>query len=338
MKNSVTIQDIANSLNMSRNTVSKALNGKSVPAKTRNAVLNAAIEMGYKGYKMAANGNSKLGQKRLVILSTRLLMSINYASYVLKGIEESLSDYDIELLQFRITDAASFSKFMKYLNEYKVDGIICMEFFNSDFITQLLEQGQALLFMDFPFEDLSAYGKYDVIMPESFNVIRNFCTNLIQKEKCKTFGFVGDCFHCRSFYDRFLGMREAMFLSGLTYNPQYSIMKNDSEPYDPDSLADILKTFSEIPDCFVAANDSIAISLLSALKKLGIAVPQKVKIVSFDNVPEAKKTEPPLTTVNINKTSLGKKTVSLLFDRIANPMQSNQTIYIASKIIVRSTT
>ncbi len=38
----VTIQDIANSLNMSRNTVSKALNGKPVPIKTKNAVINTA--------------------------------------------------------------------------------------------------------------------------------------------------------------------------------------------------------------------------------------------------------------------------------------------------------
>jgi DNA-binding LacI/PurR family transcriptional regulator len=100
-------------------------------------------------------------------------------------------------------------------------------------------------------------------------------------------------------------MREAMFLSGLTYNPQYSIMKNDSEPYDPDSLADILKTFSEIPDCFVAANDSIAISLLSALKKLGIAVPQKVKIVSLTMY--LKQENSPCLLLQLKKTSLAKK-------------------------------
>lgn len=54
MKNSVTIQDIANALGMSRNTVSNALNGKPVSAKTRNAVFSAAVEMGYKGYDLFA--------------------------------------------------------------------------------------------------------------------------------------------------------------------------------------------------------------------------------------------------------------------------------------------
>ena len=78
MKNSVTIQDIANALHLSRNTVSKALNGKHVPIKTRNAVINTAIEMGYKGYKIVATVDVTQGHKRIILLSSRLLMNIKY--------------------------------------------------------------------------------------------------------------------------------------------------------------------------------------------------------------------------------------------------------------------
>ena len=109
MKNNVTIQDIANALGLSRNTVSKALNGKHVPVKTRNAVISAAIEMGYKGYKLAATSEGSQGHRRFVILSTRLLMNITFFISVLKGIEESLMDYDIDLVQFSITNPASFA-------------------------------------------------------------------------------------------------------------------------------------------------------------------------------------------------------------------------------------
>ena len=65
MNNSVTIQDIANALGLSRNTVSKALNGKNVPAKTRNAVITAAIEMGYRGYDIVAGALTPPGQNGL---------------------------------------------------------------------------------------------------------------------------------------------------------------------------------------------------------------------------------------------------------------------------------
>ncbi|MDE7295962.1 MAG: LacI family DNA-binding transcriptional regulator, partial [Clostridia bacterium] len=55
MKNGkITIQDIADALKLSRNTVSKALNGQYVPPKTRNLVLIASIELVYKSYHSVA--------------------------------------------------------------------------------------------------------------------------------------------------------------------------------------------------------------------------------------------------------------------------------------------
>jgi LacI family transcriptional regulator len=338
MKNSVTIQDLANALGMSRNTVSKALNGQHVPAKTRNAVINAAIEMGYKGYKLAANSEVSLGQKRFLILSSQLLMKYNYYVHVLRGIEESLTDYDIELVQFSITNPASFSKFKRYLSDYKVDGIICIEFFEPQYIAELLEMGLALIFLDFPLYTTALRGHYDIILPESFEAVKGLCMQMIREENCKTFGFVGDYLHCQSFYERFTGMKEALFLSGLPVDLQYSILNDDSTPYEPQTLAEAISALPALPDCFVAANDSIALSMLTALKSLKIHVPKDVKVVGFDNISDAKLSSPPLTTFNVNKHALGKRLVSILLDRISNPTQANQLIYIASKNIIRSST
>lgn len=338
MKNAVTIQDLANALGMSRNTVSKALNGKHVPAKTRNAVINAAIEMGYKGYKLAANAESSLGQKRFLILSSRLLMNIHYYIHVLRGIEECLMDYDIELVQFSVTNPVSFSRFKQYLADYKVDGIICIEFFEPQYIAELLELGVALVFLDFPLYTNAFKGRYDIILPESHDAVKNLCMQLIREEGCKTFGFVGDYRHCRSFYERFTGMKEALFLSGLPVDLQYSILNDDSMPYEPQQLAKAISQLSALPDCFIAANDSIALNVLAALKSLKIHVPKDVRVVGFDNTAEAKLSTPPLTSFNVNKTALGKRIISILLDRIADPTQANQIIYMASKMVTRSTT
>lgn len=338
MKNSITIQDLANALGMSRNTVSKALNGKHVPTKTRNAVINAAIEMGYKGYKLAASSEGSLGQKRFLILSSRLLMNINYYIHVLRGIEESLTDYDIELMQFNVTNAASFSKFKRYVADYKVDGIICIEFFESQYIAELTELGIALVFLDFPLTNAGFKGNYDIVLPESHDAVKHLCTQLITKENCRTFGFVGDFRHCRSFYERFTGMKEALFLSGLTLDLQQSISYDDAMSYEPKDLADALGRMESLPDCFIAANDSIALNLLAALKSRKIIVPKDIKVVGFDNIADAKLSAPPLTTFNVNKNALGKKIVSILMDRISNPTQANQIIYIASKKVIRSST
>lgn len=338
MKKTVTIQDIADTLGMSRNTVSKALNGKHVPVKTRNAVISAAIEMGYKGYKLAATSENAIGHKRYVILSTRLLMNITFFIAVLRGIEESLMDYDIDLVQFSITNPKSFAKFKRYLADAKVDGIICMEFFEPDYITDLLEQGIPLVFFDFPLLDFSPRGGYDIILPESEMAVKRYCMQLIREEGCRTFGFVGDYRHCRSFYERFVGMREALFLSGLPVDLQYSIVEDDSIGYTPENLSKLLDQLPGLPDCFVAANDSIAINLIAALKSKKNHIPKDVKVVGFDNSPKAKNLNPQLTSFNVDKVALGKKITALLQERVANPSQANQIIYIASKVIIRGTT
>lgn len=338
MKKSVSIQDIADTLGMSRNTVSKALNGKHVPVKTRNAVISAAIEMGYKGYKLAATSEGAIGHKRYVILSTRLLMNITFFISVLKGIEESLMDYDIDLVQFSITNSASFAKFKRYLTDAKVDGIICMEFFEPDYIAQLLEQGIPLVFFDFPLLESAPRGSYDIILPESEMAVKYYCMQLIREAGCKTFGFVGDYRHCRSFYERFTGMREALFLSGLPVDLQYSILEDDASGYTPERLSEMLDQLPELPDCFVTANDSIAINLIAALKSKKIHIPKDVKVVGFDNNPKAKNLNPQLTSFNVDKVALGKKITALLQERVSNPAQANQVIHIASKVIVRAST
>ena len=338
MKNSVTVQDLANALGLSRNTVSKALNGKHVPPKTRQQVIHAAIEMGYKGYKLAASSEGSLGQKRFMILSSRLLMNINYYIYVLRGIEESLTDYDIELLQFNVTNASSFSKFKRYVADYKVDGIICIEFFDAQYIDELMELGTALVFLDFPLHANAFKGHYDIILPESHDAVKNLCIQLIQEENCHRFGFVGDYRHCRSFYERLTGMKEALFLSGLNVDLQYSICHDDAMSYEPKDLVAAIGKLDKLPDCFIAANDSIALNLLAALKSRKIAVPKDVKVIGFDNDSESKLSTPPLTTFNVNKIALGKRIVSILLDRISNPTQANQIIYISSKQVIRSST
>ncbi len=338
MNNSVTIQDIADALDLSRNTVSKALNGKHVPPKTRNAVLNAAIEMGYRGYGLAAGTAATAAPAQFNLLSSQPLINSGYYVHVLRGIEKSLADRNIDLIQFCVTSPGSFERFMKYLSQTHVEGIICIEFFEPAYISKLLKADCPVIFLDFPAVDMEIKGSYDIVLPESQEPIKRFCLSMIREGKAQTFGFVGEYLHCRSFYERFAGMREALFLSGLPVDLSCSITDTDAIPYDSRALTRALRQLPDLPDCFVAANDTIAIALLDALKHLGVDVPGRVKVIGFDNMVDSKKSDPPLSTVNVNKTALGKCVPDLLLDRINLPARANRVIHIASTIITRSTT
>lgn len=337
-KERITVQDIADSLGLSRNTVSKALNGQYVPPRTRERVLSAAIEMGYKSYGTVAASDVNDSHKRVLLITSKHLMTMTFFIHLVRGIDFMLDEHEnIELLQFTATKASFFERLADYLKGNKVDGIICIELFRADYVPRLIALGYPTVFFDFPIY-LSASGNYDVILPESFASVKNFCLSLIRERDVRTFGFVGDYTHCTSFYERFLAMREALFLAGLNYDHNYSFVEKDSFPYgNPEVLAKALEN-SALPECFVCANDTIAINLIKALALLKKKVPRDVLVAGFDNLPESKYLEPSLTTFNVDKSGLGKMLLTTLLERIHRPHQKTKFVYLQSKQIIRQTT
>ena len=55
------------------------------------------------------------------------------------------------------------------------------------------------------------------------------------------------------------------------------------------------------------ANDQMALGLLAALHEEGLAVPDDVSVVGFDDLPEAPYFTPPLTTVRQDFAELGRR-------------------------------
>jgi DNA-binding LacI/PurR family transcriptional regulator len=70
------------------------------------------------------------------------------------------------------------------------------------------------------------------------------------------------------------------------------------------------------PTAVFARNDFTAIGAMCALHDAGLAVPDDVSIVGFDNVPLAGYTSPPLTTVDQPTVEQGRQAASLLIERI----------------------
>ncbi len=85
MKKAVTIKEIAEQLNLSRNTVAKALNGQYVPEKTRELVLRKAQEMKYKSLNVS-HIESGAKKYRILLVSGKPLNNMNYFVPLIKRI------------------------------------------------------------------------------------------------------------------------------------------------------------------------------------------------------------------------------------------------------------
>jgi LacI family transcriptional regulator len=65
------------------------------------------------------------------------------------------------------------------------------------------------------------------------------------------------------------------------------------------------------PTAVFAANDAMALGLLSALRDAGVRVPQEIAIAGFDDIPISRYVTPPLTTVKVPITELGRRAFAL---------------------------
>lgn len=340
MKKTTTIQDIATSLNISRNTVSKALNNHPLPEKTRKLVMDKAIELGYKGLNyMVFQEDSTYKHLNIMLIASTSTTSMSFFLELIKGIEEVTLSKNIKIIQYNpLIFNNLFSNIQETISQHQISGIICIETFYPNIIATLLDLEIPIVFIDFPHKKDFGNHYYDVVSMDSIESVTNLCDELINKYAVTHVGYVGDYLHCQSFYDRFIGMIAALSLNHINYEPEYSFTLEDSFPYgNVDMLSEALDQ-KKIPELYVCANDFIAISLIQSLKKNGYLVPDDIMVVGFDNIFESSVFQPSITTINVDKKALGKQAVFTLLERIERPDQISRNIQIKTNLIKGSST
>lgn len=88
----------------------------------------------------------------------------------------------------------------------------------------------------------------------------------------------------------------------------------------------------------LAANDRMAMGALSALRELGLRVPEDVSVIGYDDMLEAAYFTPPLTTIRQDLDLLAQQSIEYLVSIIENPDTPVQQRVLYPELIVRKTT
>jgi LacI family transcriptional regulator len=72
------------------------------------------------------------------------------------------------------------------------------------------------------------------------------------------------------------------------------------------------------PTAIFAANDSMAIGALSALRQAGLRVPEDMALAGFDDIPMARYLDPPLSSVHVDISALGEHATLRLLAALRN--------------------
>lgn len=96
----------------------------------------------------------------------------------------------------------------------------------------------------------------------------------------------------------------------------------------------------EIPTAVMCSNDMTAIGALRVLARSGIAVPEKMSVIGFDDIHLAEFVYPPLTTVRMARSSLAKAAVEALCCHVETPEQEppRAVLAVPTSLTVRQST
>ncbi len=336
----VTMQDIADSCGLSRNTVSKIFNDRgAVPEATRRMVLEKARELGYRQLPDEEPARSEPRSQNVALFTSHMPSDYHFGTFFVPAFAGQLSRAGYTLMMYELSEEEfRENRLPAHIMLEQTAGILGIELFSKSYLDMICSLGLPAIFVDAYAGANTSVLRYDLISME--NVASTIAlTNRIISSGGWRLGFVGDTDHCNSFHERWIGFSIALGNAGLTLDRSLSILDRDGPQYsDPEWIEGKLRRMPVLPDGLVCANDYIALHVMTALKQMGVAIPGRVMVTGFDGTPQSAVVEPALSTAQIPGAEIGKLAADILLDRIENPDRPYRTTYVNSIPLFRAST
>ena len=334
----ITMKDIAKRLNVSINAVSIALNDKpGVSDEMRLQILRTADEMGYINQKkqyLSIFSKSNI----CVLMQSYYANTGHFYSIVLCSIVEQAKNFGY----FSILNYFEDNDFHmpECIVDRKVAGVLVVGKISDSHLKALKKVGIPVVLVDFtslgdPCDCVLTHNRQGGYMLTDYVVLKGY----------KTIGFFGDLDYSFSFQDRFMGYKQALIQNQIvsseevdSYIEEHSFLHNIEKYILANEITEIVKILKskKLPEVLICANDSNAFAVISALKDMGLKIPEDIGVTGFDDTPLCEKANPQITTVQVQKELMGQVAVSNLMDRIHRKENTPMTQLSSVKIVERA--
>ncbi|MDR7129043.1 LacI family transcriptional regulator [Algoriphagus sp. 4150] len=314
-----TIHDIAEKLQVTASTVSRALNNNPrISDATKRKVLKAAKELNYQPNNIASALRS--GRSRLigVIVPTA---NRNFFSSVIRGIEEIANS-----LNYKVVITQSYDDYEKEMQTVEallnaqVDGVIASvgkTTENVDHFKKILKKGIPLVLFDRVTNELDVS---QVVIDDYYGAFE--ATEHLISEGCRRIVHFSSSQNINIYKERKRGYEDALLKHGIAVDSKlirFSKMQLEDGRASMQEVIDEKISF----DAVFSASDYSIMGAMQVLKENGYNLPQDVKLVGFGDEPFTSFTEPTLTTVNQKSIPMGKITAETFFEILGQKDQAN---------------
>jgi len=322
----VTAQTVADAAGVSRSAVSRAFTeGAYLDAEKRQNIRAIAAQLGYQPNALAAGLQG--GRSHLVAIFVGNMRSAHDSAFVSQLVAElnRLNKWPVLIDGGGATAATAIAEVLRY----PLDALILRGgSMSAEIVSQCAKVGIPTISSGRPIREPGV----DNVCCRNGTGMREATRFLIDRGRCR-FGFVAGPEEFYASARRRAGVVEALEAAGL------DLIAEAQGGYTVDggyqAAQDMLQS-AQI-DALHCANDASAIGALAAARAAGIAVPDALSVIGFDDIEMAGWPLVNLTTLRNPISRTVDQIIRLLERRLADPSTPGETVFLTPELIQRGT-
>ncbi|WP_192179550.1 LacI family DNA-binding transcriptional regulator [Mesorhizobium amorphae] len=328
-KTPVTLREVAASAGVSVATASKALNGQGrMTAETRERIRETAQRLGFRPNSLA---QSLLRRRSFTV---GLLTNDTYGRFslpLMSGVSDALVDAGVSVFLCNVEDDMRLAQLhVEAMLDKRVDGIIATGKRIDRHLPVDLANLRIPVIYAFTQPDPDAVGFVSDDAGGARLAVEHFCRlgrrRIAHVSGPASFAVV---------HERARAYREVLAEHGLPVAEP--LLGAWSEAWGHEAVGKLFDgEAGRAPDAVFCGNDQIARGVIDALRERGIRVPDDVGVIGFDNweiVAEA--TRPPLTSVDMNLSALGREAGLALLSLVGGQAAAPGIRKLPCRLVVR---
>lgn len=332
----MTLKDIAKEANVSISTVSRVINGKGKTAASQEVcdrIWEIVHRTNYIPNGAAQNLRTRKGREEeesagcVECFLARMPFSEKdqFFSELARSMERQSLSLNYDVKYSFTTRGLSHQSASRELSESEAKGLAILGRCDKQIFSLLRQHFRSICYVGLN----SLNGNCDQVICDGMEASRAAVNYLISLGHTRI-GYLGEIRD----EIRYLGYRNAMIDNKLPTESRYAVNAKLSYKGGYEGAKTLLKASSDISAIF-CANDITAIGAMSAIKELGLRVPQDISVIGVDNIEASRYMSPALTTISIPITEMGETAAKVLVDRIRGGHQEPVKVILPFRLEIR---
>ncbi|MEB6536361.1 LacI family DNA-binding transcriptional regulator [Pantoea stewartii] len=324
-----TISEVAKRAGVSKATVSRVLSGNGYVGKEkREHVLQAIAETGYRPNLLARNLANKSTQT-IGLVVTNTLYSGNIFSELMSHSARIMEQQNRQLI---LADgkhtAAEERAAIQFLLDLRCDGIIIYpRFLSIDELDAIIsDHKQPILVIN---RRLRIHESFCVFSDQQ--AAGRLAVNHLLEQGHRDIAFITGSLDSPTSQERLSGYQAALSAAGIAPNPQLIVQGKWTAQSGMLAVKSLLAS-GESFSAIVASNDEMAIGAIKQLTENNTAVPARVSVIGFDDIPLAPYVIPSLSSMKFPVTDMINETINRLVAMLDGGELMQRKPFIASLV------